>query len=106
MKKEEKKSMSYSVGSALSRVPDHITAVRDICTENLVRMLPEDKHTFSEKAKIMIHIEEEDRLFLATAIDKDVVFLSDGTEVDLGDVKTDDLYTLVDTVHTELFHQD
>lgn len=75
-------------------------------TAVLKTMLGKRKHDFIFNDRVgetmLISIEEEGEMF-ATGVDKDVVFLKDGTTADLGDVNTDDLHTLVEKVYCDIY---
>lgn len=95
---------SKVISSRLSLVNSRISEVRGILTESINDMLGDTTHEFVKTTPFVTDEEECDRR-QAISIDTEVVTLDDGSTIDLGDVGTDDLHSLVDGLVVDLFEE-
>ena len=92
------------INSRLSLVNSRLTEVRGILMESLKDMLGDKTHEYEKYTPFVTDEEECDRR-QAISIDTEVVTLDDGSTIDLGDVGTDDLHSLVDGLVVDLFEE-
>jgi hypothetical protein len=87
----------------LHEANDKIGDIRLMVMQELERLLPVGKiHTFSDTAGLCVNDEEESTRLQVLSVDKHEVTLEDNSTMDLGDIGTDDLLTVLDTLDTEL----
>lgn len=90
--------------SELEKANSRIATAREILMETLTEVLGEREHKFKNYTPYVTDEEECDRLE-AISINKDEVTLDDGSTIDLGDVGTDDLHSLVQGISADLFEE-
>lgn len=95
--------MKKTKAERLGEVNDQITKIRCIMTSVLEEMLGERTHAFRHDSGIYITDEEECVRLLAKGCTKDEIILEDESTIEYGSVGTDDLHSIVDTVHHDLF---
>lgn len=88
--------------SELEKANSRIADARKILMETLTDVLGEKIHNYKKYTQYVTDEEECDRLE-AISINKEVVTLVDGSKMDIGDVGTDDLHSLVQGISIDLF---
>jgi len=91
------------VGSVIDVAYKHLSVIKKDLIGALESMLAYHTHEFDKKLQPHITDEEECVRLAAKSCTKDTVTLSDGSEMDLWDVGTDDLMSIVDQVHSDLY---
>ncbi len=95
MNKEQK------VSTYLEAANNTISDARMFLTDALIEMLGDNTHFFDKEIRPYITDEEECVRLGATKCTKDIVTLEDGSEMDISDIGTDDLHSIVDTIHSK-----
>jgi hypothetical protein len=88
----------------LHEANDKIVDIRLVVMQELERLLPVGKvHTFNpDTSGLCVNDEEESTRLQVLSMDRHEVTLEDDSTMDLGDIGTDDLLTVLDTLDTEL----
>jgi hypothetical protein len=88
----------------LHEANDKIGDIRLMVMQELERLLPVGKvHTFNpETSGLCVNDEEESVRLQVVSVDRHEVTFEDTTTMDIGDIGTDDLLTVLDTLDTEL----
>jgi hypothetical protein len=106
MSKEFKTISSKSgISDILQESNNQISKIR-LNLLNLIEKMVKDKtHEFCEDIGLVVSIEEAGSKVIVGAT-KDVVITDEGHEFDLGEISTDDLYSVANMIHHELFVMD
>ena len=88
--------------SELEKANSRIADARKILMETLTDVLGEKIHNYKKYTPYVTDEEECDRLE-AISINKDEVTLVDGSTMDIGDVGTDDLHSLIQGISIDIF---
>ena len=94
----EKRTFQSELEKANSRIAD----ARKILMETISEFLGDTSHTFKNYTPYLTDEEECDRQ-KAISINKDIVTCEDGSTMEIGDVGTDDLHSLVVGINIDLF---
>ena len=97
MKQEELKALGVSMEVA----NNSIASARTVLSTVLSKMLGDKKHTFKQ-FDVYVTDEENCSRELITSCDKDAVYFTDGSSLEIGEIGTDDLHNVVDMVRSEL----
>lgn len=81
--------------------------VRLMVMKEIERLLPVSReHTFNpENSGLCINLEEDSTRLQVVSMTQIEVTLEDDSTFDIGDIGTDDLLTILDTLETELYSQ-
>jgi len=96
-------NVKLAVGSMIDVTNEHLNTIRKDLFTSLELMIENGTHEFDKNTRPYITDEEECVRLGAKSCTKDIVTLSDGSEMDLGEVGTDDLLSIVDQVHSDLY---
>ena len=88
----------------LHEVNDKIGDIRLSVMQEIERLLPVERvHTFNpDTSGLCINVEEDSTRLQVISMDRNEVTLEDDSTMDLGDIGTDDLLTILDTLDNEL----
>lgn len=88
----------------IAKANDAISEARKALTEALARMLENKTHTF-KTYDVYVTDEENCTREQIKSCDRDAVYFQDGSSLEIGEIGTDDLHSVVDMVHSELTEQ-
>lgn len=99
-----KKAELQALGVSMEVANNSITSARKVLSTVLSKMLGDKKHTF-KTYDVYVTDEENCSREQIKSCDKDSVYFNDGSSLDIGEIGTDDLNSVVDFVRSELMEK-